>query len=516
MAGNKSITDDLLRYEIVKWLLNRAARYTRKIKKTWKYLAALALPIAAGVYLHYVLPDYIWLTNLITAFFVIGVAGWGEHVGPPVSKISPKKFDKGVEKRLDGLAERAYVSLVLFTAGCSIAIVQASLLPRSFLITYFLLSLTLSVIRVTNKRYTVTGSANRYVDRWILVAEIIDEFKGSHLIDVTTPRGVPRLVVRLRPGQDPHNVYGTRRRLESVLSLRPGSVSIVESADLATDVEIYIKDNPISEPIPHPLIDSRLPVEWPVLMGVGPNNQTYLHEPKHTLVVGQSGSGKSEFGESILAYVHADPEMCIFGSDMASGATLSLWEPVLAAPLAKTLDESLALLDGVLRVCEAREQAVGARKVEDPKAPAVYDMGPAIWFIIDEFPELVRQGGAKFNKQYEGLAKRARKARLILLALSQNGSMRDLGVTETRSQFHATIAMKQDVHGSRTLLKELHTQGWATNTLKTGEFRAVIEDPTPNRFQSVFLMDTENKTEIINRYKTTYLEKLSYEAFKGA
>lgn len=240
-----------------------------------------------------------------------------------------------------------------------------------------------------------------------------------------------------------------------------------------------------SQSVPHPCHHS---IRWDTIRTIrraGPGEFYDLTVPGPANYVAEGlvhhNSGKSAWMQSLVCWMLAYQNSVIVAADLAGGATLDLWEDALAAPLATGIPEAFELLQQVFRLIEYRERLLTARRRAGERIDVlpVSPENPAVFVIIDEFPDLVN--GAKVEvggngERYdvltvlERIAKKARKVRIWLTLAAQNPTKDDVGSTTLRAQLTATVGLSLDQQQSKNLWQSLRSQGWDSEPLSVGTY----------------------------------------------
>ncbi|MEU8636806.1 hypothetical protein AB0C38_31935 [Amycolatopsis sp. NPDC048633] len=94
---------------------------------------------------------------------------------------------------------------------------------------------------------------------------------------------------------------------------------------------------------------------------------------------------------------------------------------------------------------------------------------PWLVAILEEFPDLVAEGGDQVVKLVGRIAKRARKTKTTLVLAAQNSTKTDMGSTELRAQL-GMAGFRLDSQQSKTSWGELRSRGYTSVGLPTGVF----------------------------------------------
>jgi hypothetical protein len=261
------------------------------------------------------------------------------------------------------------------------------------------------------------------------------------------------------------------------------------------------------------------------VMGIYADGDDAPYTFQHTLICGMTGSGKSMWLESLLIWLSACDDCIIVAGDLAAGATLRVWEPMFARPLADDYDSVVELLLAVMAVIEDREQRLGYAKAASDTAPDSIPPSPATpWLvlIIDEYPDFVAEARSRGSEGAQELAlvgriaKRIRKTGGRLILLAQNGSKDDLGSKELQGQLKSTVGLALDPHASRTLWGQLRRSGFDSVGLQTGQYLLHDEWNSGPHLAKGFYVSVRARRDHINLCATRpILESSAWYALTG-
>jgi hypothetical protein len=456
------------------------------VRKGWRYRAGLtpfycgAAVLLGGLSLHRWAAGWWWVPAALglvvpPLLFWFGdrLSGRGQWL---LSLLVPDWIDDGKKGVLDRDSERGFLSGLLLVACGWLAWLGWAGIDR---VTWWALVATVCVAGVPwwwHRGFRRRKRPNRWAGRWRHVGDSIKEFEGSRVIGTSGDRVVTELKVVLRPGLTVNHVGDRALQVASALSprLRPGAVTLADGGAARRVTVRIVPRDPWGGAIVHPMpalgsVD--LSRGDKVLLGRLEDRSNLMHHlEQHTMLVGQSGSGKSVTLDTLLTWM-AIAGAPIVGIDMASGVSLGEWEPIFAAPVATNAKEALLLLRGVMNVIEHREREMRKAKVKKWT-------GEPLFVPIDEFPSLVKAGGTEIVGLLIVIAERARKTRVWLYPAAQNGTKADLGSTELRAQMMCTIGLRMDRHMSNLLWGDLAKQGWDCTSLQTGTM--LLRDATRN------------------------------------
>ncbi len=494
----------------------------------WRYRAGLA-PLWAAL----ILAAIGWLAAGRTppeapalAALLAAATVWfgGEQMSPRVQTawmwLVPDTADTGRKGVLDRPTERGYLALLLLGSGAWLAVrIRYGWVEP---VQWVLLGLTggLGAPWWWHRGWRRKRPMNTYARRWKRVRQNDDlkVWHGSKVVEVAGAKAVTTLRVRLRSGLTVKHVARDSLVLDSALNLRGGATTVTAHPSAARDVVVRIVPrDPWTKPIPHPLppLGSLSLTRAPKVMIGQYEDATpdLIPLDRHLLVVGSSGSGKSEWLQSLVAYLLACEHTAIVAADLASGATFDVWEPVLAAPLATDVPSAFEFLGGLFRFIEHRERKLSKRRRagEPINVLPISAAEPAVWAIFDEFPDLVN--GARVTLGPDGqpldvmtvlerIARKARKVNVRLVLAAQNPGVADVGSTVLRAQFPITVGLALDEQQSKTLWGSLRASGWTSESLTVGRYlcrdRLGPDHQTPRVGAGVFL-DPPSRADLIER-----------------
>lgn len=212
----------------------------------------------------------------------------------------------------------------------------------------------------------------------------------------------------------------------------------VLNLDVQTDlgrIPFPMEFNPIGLP---------LDVLRPFALGLDDEGSPFLHRfsPRHTLIGGSPGSGKSNALRVFLAYLAASRNVRLVGID-PKRVELALWrERFHSLVLGHDEEATLALLDDLLEEIERRTNFLEGGTSATLQINAEF---PLIVLIIDEWAELAALGDAKTRafitnilRRYVSLG-RAVQCTAILCTQRPTSEVIDVG---TRTLLHDRFALK--------------------------------------------------------------------------
>jgi len=456
------------------------------LRKLWRWRGVL-IPIwlaiglsALGTVLNALWPTW-WPAPITLALAAAGIIWFlGEHLTGPWRTVwlfvVPSALDDGRPGVLDRPSERAYLAVLLVLSGAWLArLVQVG---WSDPLWYALLAGVAVLGSPWWWHRRLRRSVNRFVRRWPVVAERIKGFEKSsvRLLPEASTRKVTVLSVRLAATKTIEDVGTTALQLASGFGLRGGAVTLAKDEKSARHVTLRIVPrDPWTARIAHPcpeigsldLTADDLTVGTGVLDDATEQRMAIL---QCCGIVGQRGSGKSGMIESLLMWLTAaEPRLyALLGIDMANLATLGVWQPAFAYPIAGKIDAARRLLAGLFALGVYREEELARRKMADPSYGNVLRISsdfPVVFVIIDELPALVVEGGSSVITLLGQIAQRFRKVQMYLIVAGQNPTEHDFGSTEFRAQLENLIGLFLDARQSQTLWGAETKTGWASNHL---------------------------------------------------
>jgi hypothetical protein len=434
-------------------------------------------------------PGWWWVPVALTTALAAAVFFAGDRLSSAwagaVGFLVPTSMDEGKRGVLDRPTERAYLSLLLLGMGTWVSLLAKHGLGTTLFYAGLVGLVGFGAPWWWHRRIRRTGRLNRYARAWPQVAEKVLAFEDSHVL----PEGVKTLggrgkavvlTVALKSGKTVHDVGIYGGKVASVFDLRSGAITIAPGRTARQVLVRIVPRDPWAKEITHPFIES--PPTEPVRladsnrfhMGVLDDGELIEYELFHTLVFGQTGSGKSSFIESLLVYLFELEDAVVVGSDLAGGATLGVWEPLLAAPLATDVESSLVLIKQLREVMDYRLGVLNQRKRDaggaaDDVLPPSPEF-PAVVVLLDEWPTLVSEGPADLLKIIAVLAKQGRKINLWLILAAQNASKDDVGNTGLRAQLRSIVGFRLDDRQDKTAWGSKRSEGWSSLGLPNGVF----------------------------------------------
>lgn len=518
--------------------IKHGLRGGRRLAWRWRRLLT-PLWVGFGVWLLAVLVRWNWsgwwwvvlvLPALGTSLAVLGPQ-LTDRVRTVVMVLVPEGLDRGKDGVLDRPAERTYLAVLLTYVGAYLALrIGAGGSGLSAGVWCFGV-LVLGGIWWWHRRVRVAGRADKYARKWGKIqrgetkAIELRALEGSKPVKVLSVGSIAKLRIRLAAGMTPMTVTRAVDALASYYGLRPGAVFAHADDDSGRHVWFtFLPKDPwkgkLTHPMPEPGSTTLREMGYRFTMGLLADATELVYKLQHTLIVGQSGSGKSVWLESLMIWLLAPRDAVLVGIDMAGGATLGMWRRVLALPLATDLDSARWTLERVLAVIEDRERQLGLAKEggsDDDEFQASEDH-PWLVLVIDEFADLIAAGGKEVITLLGRIAKRARKCGARLVFLSQNGSKDDLGSKEMQAQLKALVGLGLDEHESKVLWgPSLTRQGWVSTHLKNGQYLLRDEEHTTPAIAKGFYVHARDRRAIIATAATSrpVLEPSAWAALTG-
>lgn len=224
----------------------------------------------------------------------------------------------------------------------------------------------------------------------------------------------------------------------------------------------------------------------PVFLGVDQFLEPVYEELayNHTLIAGSSKFGKSTLGRSITVQLADRPDTVVYGVDLKPGAPeMTPMLPILQ-DLAATPEQAHALLDWLKQ--ELTERGEILAKAGDQEWDPAKHGRPAMWIVIDELAELVRQADIgpwkkdPASKKMESLLALARFAAMHFIAMTQQPSRKVFGgTTDARGNYAVRISTRMNDRDHRRFVFGT-TPGWEPGDLNApGKF--LIQSPNRQR-----------------------------------
>lgn len=264
----------------------------------------------------------------------------------------------------------------------------------------------------------------------------------------------------------------------------------------------YLDGDPLSEVIPFRRPTAERFTD-PVVLGVDRFGEPVSVELayNHTLIAGSSKFGKSNLVKKIVLALAALPDTVLYGVDMKPGAPeLSLMRPVLH-DLAETADQARALFAWLKQEMQERGEIMA--KTGDTAWDPSRHGRPAVFVIVDEVGELVRQGDdvprgtEKVSKTMESLLALARAYGLHLVLATQQPSAKVFGgTTDARGNLAVRISTRMNDKVHRQFV--FADASWDPGSLdRPGKFMMQSPDhTTPQPYKAEFVRDDVAAQEV--------------------
>lgn len=462
----------------------------------WRYrselapVAGTALAFATGAYLHAAHPAA-WPIALGAAG---AGAGWFLRYGHKAG--------------LDRVIERQYAAAV--TSGTGAFLAADDIFGIGKLLAYIGLAagLAAAVPWWTHRRRRAKVRVDRAIAAWPDLAEDAG-LPGSKIIGAVVHTWGTTFKLRMRRGQHAEHATRAVKAIESVFDTRPGAVFIEVDKVHTRNVLVRVVDtDPFEQTLEHPCPKPgtvSVTDPWPIgLYRDAARVETAIFG-LHTLVIGQTGAGKSSILEGFLATYGGAPDQVLIGVDLAGGATLEAWAPafrnIVTDP--RSAEE---LFNRILNAVVYRERLLAKTKAEAAKAgkPTPDSLEPskrlpAMRVIVDEYADLL-SAIPDADTVLERLAKRARKTAIFLMFLSQNGNVTELGSGTLRAQFRSVfgLAVRDTTAAQAIFGPGCGREGWAPERITVpGGF--YLKDPTHRdaKLGKSFYLSPEQRARVV-------------------
>lgn len=247
----------------------------------------------------------------------------------------------------------------------------------------------------------------------------------------------------------------------------------------------------------------------PVFLGVDQFLEAVYEELayNHTLIAGSSKFGKSTLGRTIVVQLADRPDTVVYGVDLKPGAPeMTPMRPILQ-DVAATPEQAHALLDWLKQELQERGEIL-AKAGDQEWDPAKHGR-PAMWVVIDELAELVRQADTgpwkkdPASKKMESLLALARFAAMHFIAMTQQPSRKVFGgTTDARGNYAVRISTRMNDRDHRRFVFGT-TSGWEPGDLdQPGKFLVQSPNrhrPAPHKAQWLTKAEFESEVARIGR-----------------
>jgi S-DNA-T family DNA segregation ATPase FtsK/SpoIIIE len=260
--------------------------------------------------------------------------------------------------------------------------------------------------------------------------------------------------------------------------------------DLANRFELRVLDkDPHADAItwPGPSMTSITePVELGPFEDAMPVRVLFLR--RHSLLAGNTGSGKSGGLGVILGNLTACADVVIWAIDLKRGMELEPWRSCIDR-LATTPAQARALLASAVAVLEARaEQLAAAGQRTWEPSPRM----PALVIIIDEYAELA-DAAPDAVSDCDSIGRLGRAVAVTLIAATQRPTQKAMGQGALRSQMDVRISFRVRERRDVDLIlgQGMLAAGWHAHALNApGKFLiSAPEYDTPRRARAYLLTD---------------------------
>ena len=245
--------------------------------------------------------------------------------------------------------------------------------------------------------------------------------------------------------------------LAAALHLQPSSVWF-EQGKHAAEVLMHLEENDaLSQVVPFPAESRPLQIARPFPVGIRSDGQACevcLAQIAAVLVIGVSGSGKTNAFNILIGQLTRMPDVVVFGIDFAGGRLFAPWirpwidgrcERPAVDWVATTREEAAVMLDAVLAVSEARDASLigGSKITPSPEMPHLV-------VIMDEAPDVLGQNQSRrdtgpsntqMTEKVERLHRKGRKGAVQMIEGLQRGTVTMAGSGDLKSQAPMRFAM---------------------------------------------------------------------------
>ncbi|RPE39776.1 FtsK/SpoIIIE family protein [Streptomyces sp. Ag109_O5-1] len=248
----------------------------------------------------------------------------------------------------------------------------------------------------------------------------------------------------------------------------------------------------------------------PVLLGADEDGQpihlTLMY--RHTLIAGASDWGKSGIVNLLIKRLNRCLDADLYGIDMKPGAPeLGPWEPVMAAPVAKTPTQARALLLWLRDECNRRGAIIAElsrKSMAEGKGPVRKWVpgvhGKAIFVFTDELAELVRQDPG-LAELYESLLAIARFLAIHFISATQQPSRKVFGgSTDARGNYANRLSTRAGEAGHAPFVfgQGCQAKGWRPELLDLpGKFLLQTAELTePKVYRAEYVTDLDIAADV--------------------
>jgi hypothetical protein len=391
----------------------------------------------------------------------------------------------------------AYFSVLVFSTGTWLTIAaRNSPFHWGIVWSVIITTLILGSLWWWHRRIHTRVRIERRLSRWKDVAKDVGLPASKQRLTRLTPYGY-ELKGTLARGQTIALAQSKTREMESAYGLPHGSLSIYPHPNgRAHKYQGIVMDkDPLEKPIPwkNPTIAS---VKHPVTLGLfqDGNPVKVLLPGKHMLIGGMTGYGKSGLIGVIMANLSYCPDALIWGIDLKGGVSFGPWNRCLSR-LGTTPEVALKILKNVETMTGTRAAHLGKSGQSNWNISA---SNPAIFLIIDEFEELIRQvPGA--DKLMASITNMGRSSAVTVIASTQRPAQKAMGDGSVRSQMPTRICFKvaDRINTDMVLGDGKFKSGWDATLLDVPGKFLIHSEENPNNIRArAFFIDDNRGEEI--------------------
>lgn len=490
---------------VLRWCGRTAWRCRAGLMPIWWCVAFLVVGWVGSGW-----PEF-WAAPISVGLVVASVLWFvGEKLSPRAQSVwmwlVPDSLDDGRKGVLDRPTERGYLCLLFLGGGTWLSARVQFGWAQDVQLALLALLVALGVPWWWHRGWRRKKPLSVWSRRWRRVDDNLDlkVWHKSKIVEESGNRAVTTLRVRLRAGLTIRHVGGDALILCSALGLRGGAITVALDQAQARSVFVRIVPrDPWRGALPHPLPAlGSLSLEDRPRVAIGryeDASEDMVKVLQHWMVVGQQGSGKSELLQNLLAWLLSYQHVAVVAADLASGATFDVWSDVFAHPVATDLHAAMDLVKRVFELIEYRELKLATMRRAGHKInvlPATDDC-PAVFVIIDEFPDLIKaaaEAGVNLIRQLERCVNKSRKTNIWWVIGLQNPVLADAGSSVLRAAFTAVVGLALDEQQSKTMWGSRRSQGWDSVSLSVGTYLLADREEhhkTPRVAKSYFVSPSE-------------------------
>lgn len=239
-------------------------------------------------------------------------------------------------------------------------------------------------------------------------------------------------------------------RVASALGV-PGNFEIRDGHNSNELVVRYLEQDPLQEPIPYRSQPEAQSFRDLLRLGSDGVGGECLVDPAyfHWLIAGSSKYGKSGLVKLVMLRLAERADSCLIGVDMKPGAPEFTGMKPILQDLAQTVDQARGLFSWLMEEMRQRGEILAAAgdTLWDPRKHG----RPALFVVVDELAELVRQGDdvgrgeEKVSKQIESALALARAYAIHLILATQQPSNRVFGKsTDARGNLSIRVSVRMN------------------------------------------------------------------------